>query len=1046
VRIHRLEISAFGPFAGTEEIDFDRLSAQGLFLLNGPTGAGKTSVLDAICYALYGSVPGARQDGKRLRSDHADTAAEPRVTCEFTARGRRFEVSRSPAWDKPSARGRNGFTAQQAKTLLRERVAGAWVEKSGRNDEAGAEITALLGMDREQFTRVVMLPQGDFAAFLRSKASDRLELLQKLFGTERFEAVERELASQAAAAASQVTDLEGRLGLLVARAQSEAAALDIVPETAPDDAGGLELLSWLESAASARVSALAGDAESREDQRRRCAERLEAELARDGRRLKLAAALRRRADARAAAPGLASAGAALELHRKAELLGGQLKALTAAETLFARAEAALDLASAGVRKAAESSSELQSGSGLAGMEHSPAGHSPAGHGAVAQLEAVDVAAELSRLRALAAVIGERLADEDRLGGLHARAAGLAQRQLELTRAGDGHAERLLSLRTEMEDLRAALQPLEQLAGESVLRTKEAAAADELVDVVRRHGTAAAECAAVTERHLKGREDHQELRRRWLDVREERLANVAAELASRLEHGAPCPVCGSPEHPEPVPAGDSALGLAEKEERAKERSEAAERALSVLETELSEARQLVAVLASQGGDTDPAEAEEAAQAAREAAAEAATAVADLAASKSRQEELAERIEATERVRVEMVSQLAQTESARTEIEAQSAALESSLEALRAGHASLGLRSDAIGQVVSVLEQADAARKQRDQAADRLAEARGELDRALPEAGFASAAEARDALLPGPEAARLESAVQAGRDEEVRLEELFASEELVVAAEEQAARERAATEQAAGESGAGSGAAAVDLDVLRTEAEQAARAAKDVELAAGLARQAARTLGRLQAEYGELAESGREPRERAEILKGLAEAARGSGDNSYRMSLNAYVLAARLEQVAIAASERLVAMSDGRYTLQHSDARAARNAKSGLGLEVVDEWTGRRRDTSTLSGGESFMASLSLALGLADVVQQEAGGVDIETLFVDEGFGSLDEQALEQVMDALEGLRDGGRVVGLVSHVGEMKQRIGSQLQVVKQRNGSTVHIVDALVAV
>ena len=234
MRIHRLEISAFGPFAGTEEIDFDRLSAHGLFLLNGPTGAGKTSVLDAVCYALYGSVPGARQDGKRLRSDHADSAAEPRVTCEFTARGRRFEVSRSPAWDKPSARGRNGFTAQQAKTLLRERVAGAWVEKSGRNDEAGAEITELLGMDREQFTRVVMLPQGDFAAFLRSKASDRLELLQKLFGTERFEAVERELASQAARAASEVAELEGKLGLLRARALAEAAALEVDPEAAQE--------------------------------------------------------------------------------------------------------------------------------------------------------------------------------------------------------------------------------------------------------------------------------------------------------------------------------------------------------------------------------------------------------------------------------------------------------------------------------------------------------------------------------------------------------------------------------------------------------------------------------------------------------------------------------------------------------------------------------------------------------------------------------------------------------------------------------------------
>ncbi|RAM35251.1 AAA family ATPase [Arthrobacter globiformis] len=1031
MRIHRLEISAFGPFAGTEEIDFDRLSAHGLFLLNGPTGAGKTSVLDAICYALYGSVPGARQDGKRLRSDHADPAAEPRVTCEFTARGRRFEVTRSPAWDKPSARGRNGFTTQQAKTLLRERVAHAWVEKSGRNDEAGAEITELLGMDREQFTRVVLLPQGDFAAFLRSKASDRLDLLQKLFGTERFEAVERELALQAAGAVSEVADLEGRLALLVARARTEATALEIDPDATPEPAGGPELLSWLESAASERASAVAGDAASAEVQRRGCAERLEAELAREGRRLKLAAALRRRADAEATAPRLASAGAALDLHRKAELLGGQLNAVTAAESLLVRAERAADLAFAGVREAASSSSEL------AVVEHGIAEHGTViEHSAVAQHAAVDVATELSRLRSLAAVIGERLADEDRLGGLRARAAGLAQRRQELTRSGDDHAARLLSLRSEMEALRAALQPLEQLAGESVLRTKEAAAADELVDVVRRYGIAAAGCAAVTERHLKAREHHQELRRQWLDVREERLSNAAAELASRLEHGAPCPVCGSSEHPDPVPAGDSVLGLAEKEERAKERSEAAERALAALEAELSEARQLVAVLAGQDGDTDPAQAAEAAQSAREAAAEAAAAVAELAASRSRQEELAERIEATKQQRVDLLSQLAQTESALAEIEGQSAALESSLETLRAGHARLAVRSDAIANLVDILEQADAARSQLEQAAARLAEARTGLDRALPEAGFASAAEARQALLPEAEAARLESAVQSGRDEEVRLEELFASEELVVAAKEQTAREDES----------GSAATPADLDLLRTEAEQAARAAKDIELAAAMARQASQTLGRLRAEYGELAESGREPRERAEILKGLAEAARGSGDNTYRMSLNAYVLAARLEQVAIAASERLVAMSDGRYTLQHSDARAARNAKSGLGLEVVDEWTGRRRDTSTLSGGESFMASLSLALGLADVVQQEAGGVDIETLFVDEGFGSLDEQALEQVMDALEGLRDGGRVVGLVSHVGEMKQRIGSQLQVVKQRNGSTVHIVDALVTV
>ena len=241
MRIHRLEIEAFDPFAQPQQIDFDQLGAQGLFLLNGATGAGKTSILDAICFALYGSVPRARQDGKRLRSDHAAPAAEPRVVCEFSARGRRFEVTRSPAWDRPSARGRKGFTTQQAKTLLRERVAGEWVEKSSRNDEAGAELSEVLGMDREQFTRVVMLPQGDFAAFLRSKASDRLDLLQKLFGTHRFESVERQVNLQASEAARAVEDNAAELKMLLDRVSAELVHLGLDssgPATQESFAGG----------------------------------------------------------------------------------------------------------------------------------------------------------------------------------------------------------------------------------------------------------------------------------------------------------------------------------------------------------------------------------------------------------------------------------------------------------------------------------------------------------------------------------------------------------------------------------------------------------------------------------------------------------------------------------------------------------------------------------------------------------------------------------------------------------------------------------------
>ncbi|WP_461034753.1 SbcC/MukB-like Walker B domain-containing protein, partial [Streptomyces mayteni] len=164
---------------------------------------------------------------------------------------------------------------------------------------------------------------------------------------------------------------------------------------------------------------------------------------------------------------------------------------------------------------------------------------------------------------------------------------------------------------------------------------------------------------------------------------------------------------------------------------------------------------------------------------------------------------------------------------------------------------------------------------------------------------------------------------------------------------------------------------------------------------------------------------------------------SPENEYRMRLETYVLAARLEQVAAVASTRLHRMSAGRYTLVHTDARAAHRARSGLGLLVMDAWTGRTRDTATLSGGESFFVSLALALGLADVVAEEAGGPRLDTLFVDEGFGSLDEQSLDEVLDVLDGLREHDRSVAIVSHVPDLRGRIPAQLEVVKTRQGSTV---------
>jgi exonuclease SbcC len=1027
VRIHRLEISAFGPFAGTERIDFDGLSAHGLFLLNGPTGAGKTSVLDAVCFALYGSVPGARKDGKRLRSDHAAAGVEPRVTCEFSARGRHFEVSRSPAWDKPSARGKNGFTVQQANTLLRERVDGAWVEKSGRNDEAGAEISEILGMKLEQFTRVVMLPQGDFAAFLRSKPTDRLELLQSLFGTQRFEAVEQELSRQAQGAKAEVASLSTRLELLLAQAEAETAALELDTADAPDRADADALLAWLDTTAASAAAQRRAAAAEAERLRAEHAAELDAATARAARQAKLAAAEGRRAEAVAAAPALSLKTEKLGLHRKAELLGGQLQALEGAQAAAKLAVAAMAGAAGELQAAALTDPEL------AGLELTPQPAGTAGasapdgpifNGACVDIEVLRGAA--GRLQSLRAVLQERLPDEARLAGMITRTAGLhaTLEQLEADRRSGAAA--LDALRTESTALLAGLRPLEELAAELQLRTKEAAAAEELVAMVGRYAAAEAACGRVAERHSLARDEHQDRRQRWLDLREERLANAAAELASQLRPGIPCAVCGSPEHPAPAPAAASALAVAEAEQAAQDACEAAEAALAALERELAEAQQEVAVLAAQGGNTGPEDARLEAASATERAAGAGRAAAELAASRARQSELEQDITAAEQAYAAAASGIAQTESTIAEVQEQADTLEQALEALRAGHPTLGERIAALNGAAAILEQADAAWNRLEQAQTRTADARQQLELALPASGFASADAARAVLLPAPEAAGLEAAIRAGQDEAARIEELFAGEELALAA-----RELESVGPLAGDV----------LEQLQAQAAASEQAAREAMLASGLAEKSVRTLGRIAADYTARAAAGREPRERAALLSAVAEAARGMGDNNYRMSLNSYVLAARLEQVAVAASERLVGMSDGRYTLQHSDAKAARGAKSGLGLEVVDQWTGQRRDTATLSGGESFMASLALALGLADVVQQESGGVDIETLFVDEGFGSLDEQALEQVMDALEGLRDGGRVVGLVSHVAEMKQRISTQLQVVKGRNGSTLRISD-----
>ena len=233
---------------------------------------------------------------------------------------------------------------------------------------------------------------------------------------------------------------------------------------------------------------------------------------------------------------------------------------------------------------------------------------------------------------------------------------------------------------------------------------------------------------------------------------------------------------------------------------------------------------------------------------------------------------------------------------------------------------------------------------------------------------------------------------------------------------------------------------DLPALAQAHEEALRGLRDAHARQAATRTRAERLDRLTADLARAVAAWRPVSEELDVLTRLSAFVEGkAADNRLQMRLSAYVLAYRLSQVVAAANERLDRMSDRRYTLEHTGRRGAGETRGGLSLLVRDDWSGEARDPATLSGGETFVVSLALALGLADVVTQEAGGADLDTLFVDEGFGALDADTLDDVMDTLDSLRDGGRVVGVVSHVAEMRDRIPTQLLVSKSRGGSTVAI-------
>lgn len=1049
MRLHRLRAQAFGPFAQPVEVDFDTLGEAGLFLVHGPTGAGKSSLLDAVCFALYAGVPGARRaHAKSLVSDHVPQGTVPAVELEFTVSGRRFRVVRSPEFWRPKKRG-TGLVSVQAKVQLSELVGGGWVDRgSGRHDEVGMVIKDAVGLGLEQFATVALLPQGEFATFLRAKSEDRREVLERLFRTDRFRDIQEWLEGRRRAAAVEAGEALRLAQEQVRRVADSTDAVHLVGDgprtlrelaTGPlgdDPAGELEL------------AAVIGDlADQLRAEGAAARDRLtDATMAADESRAALGEAKRRQATLdRAEQAG--DALAALEEQRDTvESLRRELARAEAAGAVlpFARA---VDAARRELAAVASGRRDA-----IAGLP-SPALREQLHEASATQLDLLadqvdghtdTVAGLAERLRVQATALTS-------LGQ-----AGVAAREADEALQAASEVDQ--AARAEVEQVRARHTEAEQAASDLEAAKRSAALISQVAEALLAVQHRSSERDSTEQAAVRAARTVELATRAVVELSRRRAAGLAAELASGLTDGDPCPVCGSAEHPAPATAGiedlPSAADVAEAE-RARSAAEenravaVAARAAAgasldaatrtydgaltacladpvVLDGAQRSALALIDGVPPQGAAAMLTAAVDAATQrthdARAAHALAATLATELATCEASAQTAATAAEAAVR-RVELAAQTlhtAQATAQRAEADVQQAVAEHEGCPCLAGQPELSALPVAHGRVRAALSAlrrswADAAARERESAEAGLA-----LEAAARERGFDDAEQALAAVRDAQQVQAGRAAIEAHGHETVQWRTVLAQPDVVEAL-------------------AGGPVGLAEVEASHTAAcEALARAQSEsaiIDQAVALAGQRAPLALDAVAAAADRAARAREIKELADLVAGSSPA------NVLSMSLSSYVLAARLEEVVAHANERLARMTDGRFELRHTDAKAGGRSRSGLGLAVVDAWTGRQRDTATLSGGETFMASLALALGLGDAVRAEAGGLDLQTLFVDEGFGALDSDgALDNVMDVLDGLRDGGRVVGVVSHVSELRTRIPAQIKLIRTPTGSNVEVV------
>ncbi|GAA1738676.1 SMC family ATPase [Microbacterium paludicola] len=989
MRIHRIEIEGFGPFRARQTVDLDAYAGDGIFLISGRTGAGKSSILDAICFALYGSAPRYEDGEKRLRSDHAGPEDPTEVALEFTTGGRTWRIERSPEFSRPKKRG-EGLTPQKAEARMYERVGDEWVGRAARPVDVATLVDEVIGLTQQQFLQVILLAQGRFARFLLAKNDERQALLRTLFGTKRFEEYEKALDARRKEAEARVAHQSQSLGAQLDQAGEAARGLiDPLEGTPSLD----ERIGWIGRAA-LRSRHLAEEADAVQQQATKALAAAEAvhterttqrdkQQRRDTARITLAALEERAADIAALRAERDAAQRAEPVRAAKDSAGKALLALNSAND-------ALDDA----RRAWEDADQDDA-------------DAPALDEFVAETQQ-----RIGGWRPLSDIEARLEADARAIETLRTQAEDAARRAAEL----DERAEALPAERKRIEQ--AIDRATHAAATRESLTQNVAQLADQLAAARSLTRLADAQRAAF-DALQKAKKHKEEAEAHHADLQARRFAGMAGELAAALVDGEACAVCGSTSHPARAVLGEDAVS-ADDVDRADAARREAVAAYEAANTAYAEADRAHADRLKDSGGRSGDELTADLDAKREELEAAETATAE-------KERLAAERTALDTEEQRHDAQRAALIAERSDLEARATAAAAQLDKDRAAVAEARGSADSVGDRIRAEQQLVAlatayAEAQREAArAEKAAiDAAEALELAVEDAGFGDAAEAIAALRGAVERASLDTRIQEHDTALAATRSTLLELELEVLPEEPIDTDESAEAVAA--------AKAAWADAVR-EHSTAGERARTLEAAAE----------RIEAAHAQIAELAAE----AEQIKRLADTVAGRANNSKRMKLETFVLAAELEEIVAAANLRLGEMSAGRYRLQHTDALAARGAASGLGLEVMDQFTGRARPAHSLSGGETFLASLALALGLAEVVTSRAGGIRLDTLFIDEGFGSLDAETLDTAMRTLDELRQGGRTVGVISHVEAMKEQIPAQLRVEQTPQGWSRVIQDGV---